>query len=264
MKKLLALLMALIIILAGCSVPAKEHAAKTFTVQDKSRPPFDFIPRDVKVVAVGDSLTEGIGDKNKRGGYIPYLKREIDEMKGVREATFYNFGVKGNRTDQLLERLKQKKVQREIEDADLVVITIGGNDIMKVFRDNFSDLDVDVFDKAQKDYADHLRDIIGTIRAIHPDVGIMLMGVYNPFMKWFSDVKEVDHIIEGWNRISEDVIEGYERTEFVPVADIFQGAEEELLYTDYFHPNNQGYKLIADRFFTHLQGENFSRLIGGE
>ena len=48
--------------------------------------------------------------------------------------------VKGSRTDQLLERLKEKEVQEGLKDADYILFTIGGNDLMKVVRQNFAHL----------------------------------------------------------------------------------------------------------------------------
>ena len=61
-----------------------------------------------------------------------------------------NFGVSGNRTTQLLDHLKNKKVQSAIENAELVIITIGGNDVMKVVTENLTDLDFDDFEKETK------------------------------------------------------------------------------------------------------------------
>ena len=37
------------------------------------------------------------------------------------------------------------------------------------------------------------------------------------------------------------------------IGDIFTGTTAEVLYTeDYFHPNDLGYQLIADRIYNHL------------
>ena len=49
-----------------------------------------------------------------------------------------NLGKRGNRTDQLLARLNQPGVAAEVSRADIVFLTIGGNDVMKVVRDYFT------------------------------------------------------------------------------------------------------------------------------
>ena len=57
------------------------------------------------VVALGDSLTRGTGD-DKGKGYIGYLVEELEE-KSDEKITLHNFGVKGYRSEQLLNHVKQ-------------------------------------------------------------------------------------------------------------------------------------------------------------
>ncbi|WP_249927521.1 GDSL-type esterase/lipase family protein, partial [Heyndrickxia sporothermodurans] len=140
------------------------------------------VPKDLTIVSVGDSLTQGIGDSTNKGGYIPYLAKDLETMRMIKKVNFQNFGVRGNRTDQLLKRLQQKELGASISKADLVIITIGGNDIMKVFKDNFSELEMSKFNQALIGYKQRLNNIIKTIRKKNPHAGIVLIGLYNPFI----------------------------------------------------------------------------------
>ncbi|RDI43078.1 SGNH/GDSL hydrolase family protein [Falsibacillus pallidus] len=261
MKKILTFLLVFSVILSGCSQISAENPTRKVGLEEKQDPPSDFIPKKLTVVSVGDSLTQGVGDSTDSGGYIPYLKKGLESEKGIDEVTFYNFGVRGNRTDQLLSRLKTEKVQGKVKQADIVMITIGGNDVMKVFRDNFSNLKLQEFENARIGYQKRLKDILTTIRNENPNAGIVLVGLYNPFIKWFSDVKELQQIVYNWNNASLDILGEFDQTKFVPISDIFENKEEELLYTDYFHPNDKGYKLIADRIFEELKGEKINGLL---
>lgn len=257
MYKHLTLLLCVMLVLVGCStIPQTEHSNRLVHREIKQQPPFDFMPRDISIVSVGDSLTEGIGDVHELGGYISYLKTDLESIKSIRHANFTNFGINGNRTDQLLKRLKQEHISAAIEDADLVIITIGGNDVMKVFRDNLLGLNINRFVAAQTGYNTRLRQIIETIRTYNDHVAIILVGIYNPFIKWFSDIKEMDEIVDNWNRASSEVIAEFEHASFVPIADIFENNEESLLYTDHFHPNNRGYELISQRIYAYLQEQD--------
>ncbi|MGE8204238.1 SGNH/GDSL hydrolase family protein [Heyndrickxia sp. NPDC080065] len=252
MKKILTLLLTILLFVSGCSFGFKEHTLKTMNGESKTKPPVDFIPKDLSIVSIGDSLTEGIGDSSNNGGYIPYLRSDLETLKEVRKASFKNYGVMGNRTDQLVKRLQQNEIRSEIEKADLVMITIGGNDVMKVFKDNFSNLKISKFEHELIGYKQRLNEIIKTIREYNKNAGIVLIGIYNPFMKWFSDIKEVDEIILDWNNTSKQVINQYNKSLFIPISDIFEDQEKDLLYSDNFHPNDQGYKLIANRVFDYL------------
>ncbi|WP_225435132.1 DUF459 domain-containing protein [Bacillus aerolatus] len=220
----------------------------------------EVIPKDLNVVSIGDSLTQGVGDSSGSGGYIPYLEQQLEQLNAVKSARFENFGVKGNRTDQLLERLGQQEVKQSLQQADLVIITIGGNDIMKVFKDNFAQLSVKEFDRQRESYAMRLHEIIQTVRKQNKDAGIVLVGLYNPFMKVFADVEEVEVIMKDWNAASESAVGQYTQTCFVAVEDLFRNTKENLFYKDQFHPNDRGYELMANRIFETIKGEKLEEL----
>ncbi|MEK3886108.1 SGNH/GDSL hydrolase family protein [Bacillus sp. FSL K6-3431] len=261
MNKLLLFLLSLTLILTGCSATISSQEARTFSREVKQNPPVDFIPRDVSVVAVGDSLTQGVGDIQDLGGYIPYLQAKLEASKLISTANFQNFGVRGNRSDQLLKRLNKENVKTAIVDADLVIITIGGNDIMQVFKENMMGLELNKFVAAENGYSKTLHEIFMTIRQYNNEAGIVLIGIYNPFIKWFSDIKEMSTIVENWNQTSLEEVSNVDRAIFVPIANIFENNEESLLYTDYFHPNNRGYELIGDRIFSQLENENLLKSV---
>ncbi|MGV3465535.1 MAG: SGNH/GDSL hydrolase family protein [Heyndrickxia sp.] len=249
MIKKLTFLFAICILMSGCAVHTTNQPSKETNISEKQ------MPKNLHMVAVGDSLTQGVGDSTNRGGYIPYLKDIMETKKEIGTVTFNNFGVRGDRTDQLLKKLKQSKVKSDIKNSDIVIITIGGNDVMKVFKDNFTDLKVDKFQSAIKGYQVRLNEVLKTIREYNRNTGIVLIGIYNPFSKWFSDIKELDQIVENWNEASKKTLMQYDNTQFVPVNDIFENQNEDLFYSDDFHPNDTGYKLIAERV-GEILGEN--------
>ncbi|MED1205375.1 SGNH/GDSL hydrolase family protein [Heyndrickxia acidicola] len=239
----------------------KQFSQSRIQVEKKPHPPSDFIPKNITITAAGDSLTQGVGDSTKSGGYIPYLKKDLQSLKGVGTASFSNYGIQGNRTDQLLSRLQsQSSLRKSISHSDAVIITIGGNDVMKVFEDHISDLKVGEFQTAIFGYEHRLQELMKTIRTLNPHASIILIGIYNPFMEWFSNVQELDEIVANWNNVSMQVVAGYKNAEFVPVYDIFNHHEKDLLYTDYFHPNDKGYKLIANRVFRYMQNKQIDVL----
>ncbi|MBM7584248.1 lysophospholipase L1-like esterase [Bacillus pakistanensis] len=267
MRKAMISLFTFLILLSGCSVDnMTQHVMKELELDIKSDPPENFIPKDLKVVSIGDSLTQGVGDSTKSGGYIPYLQTQLESLKAIKEAKFTNYGVRGNRTDQLLKRLNKEKIKESIDEADLVIITIGGNDVMKTFKENISNLKIQAFESAMVDYEKRLHHIIQKIQSYNPNAGIVLIGIYNPFSTWFSDIKELNQIIVEWNTLSSRVIGEYNQTEFVEVQNMFLNSERNLLFEeDYFHPNDLGYELMANRMFKILtQRETLNELTNNQ
>ncbi|UII54503.1 SGNH/GDSL hydrolase family protein [Cytobacillus spongiae] len=249
-----------VFLISACQLDTPNKGGKTnvpreSAIVSKQELPLDFIPKDFKIVAVGDSLTQGVGDSSDRGGYVPYLEGYLKENKAVQATEFSNYGVKGNRTTQLLERLQKKEVKTDIQEADLVIMTIGGNDVMKVVRENFSSLELKDFEKEKIAYEKNLKKVLDSVRENNPNSVIVLVGLYNPFSQWFADVKEIDQIIEDWNETSTTILATYENTFFVEIDDLFKENGEAILFTDYFHPNDKGYELMAQRLYEKLGSE---------
>src|SRR5699024_4034956 len=56
------------------------------------------------IVAIGDSLTRGVGDTTEGGGYVGILEPTINN-EGERNVTIDHLGKSGSRSDQLFKRL---------------------------------------------------------------------------------------------------------------------------------------------------------------
>ncbi|PLR81049.1 GDSL family lipase [Bacillus canaveralius] len=267
MKKTFISLLLCTILLSSCDFISSEtemaHPQKQLGLVVKQDIPDNYIPREISVVSVGDSLTEGVGDSTERGGYIPYLREKLEADKGIKGADFQNYGVKGNRTTDLIRRLEDPEVRAAIEQADITVITIGGNDMMKVVRENISHLKLDVFAYEKERYEERLQEILNTVKSYNKDTAIVLVGLYNPFVKWFSNIDELNMIVSEWNLISQSTVTQYENAYFVEIMDIFENPEEDILFTDYFHPNDRGYELIGERVYKELSDGALAENSGG-
>ena len=209
--------------------------------------------REVKIVAIGDSLTRGVGDATEGGGYVGILERTLNQNRHV--ATFENLGLPGNRSDKLLRRLDQPEIMEELEDADLVLITIGANDILKVTREHFTNLEIDVFIDEQARYEERLKQILEKIQSINENAEIYLLGIYNPFEKYFQDIEELNQIVNAWNTTGSDLTMEMENVTFIPIDDLFADNENPIFADDNFHPNYAGYYLMAERVLEYISKE---------
>lgn len=205
--------------------------------------------KDKHIVALGDSLTEGIGDAFSRGGYLAVLDRTINEEEVV--ATFSNYGKLGEKTTDLLRRLRSYTIQESIKQADFVIMTIGANDIIKVVSENFADLSYELFLEEQERFEKRLIAILEEIRSLNEQAHIYLVGLYNPIELLLGDIKEFDQIVNEWNESSERVAEEWDKVTYVPVKDIFS-SNSHLFAEDHFHPNSEGYVKIAERLLDYL------------
>ena len=218
----------------------------------------------VTYVAIGDSLTKGVGDSTNQGGFVPLLAQSLTNETGL-EFKAINYGVAGNTSSQILTRMQEKKeIRKDLKQAQLLTITVGGNDLRKAILEDTSNLDLDRFDKPSKTYEKNLKQIIELARKDNPDLPVYVVGIYNPLYLNFPDLTELQTLVDQWNQRTEETLSAYQGVYFVPINDLlYKGidgksgvTESELgketvtndaLYDeDSFHPNNTGYEIIKE------------------
>ncbi|SHM64598.1 GDSL-type esterase/lipase family protein [Gracilibacillus kekensis] len=235
----------------------EEQNSISQNIQDGVKEVIDalnFFKKDTHIVAIGDSLTQGVGDETNNQGYVGILEDRLNEQDY--DVTFDNFGKRGNRTDHLLKRLKDDpEITESLEEADMVLITIGANDIMQIMKDNFMNLTEEPFMKEREPYGDRLSEIFEYILSVNEETDIYLLGFFNPFEKYFGDIKALEQILTRWSNTSLEVTNQYEQVNYIPMQDIYQNETENVFAEDHFHPNSKGYELIAERVITYLENE---------
>ncbi|WP_230136457.1 GDSL-type esterase/lipase family protein, partial [Peribacillus frigoritolerans] len=89
-------------------------------------------PDDFTVVAIGDSLTRGTGDETGKG----YVGLVIEDLKSEynRKPIIHNLGINGQVSKELVQQVRQPEVKRQIQAADVILVTIGGNDLFQKGR----------------------------------------------------------------------------------------------------------------------------------
>ncbi|WP_074639291.1 SGNH/GDSL hydrolase family protein [Streptococcus equinus] len=227
----------------------------------------DFLAQETKhfnYVAIGDSLTEGVGDTTNQGGFVPLLSQAMTDTYNY-QVTYSNYGISGNTSQQILSRMtRQEAIQKSLAKADMMTLTVGGNDVMAVIRKHLTQLSVSTFKKPATAYQKRLRQIIELARSENEDLPIYVLGIYNPFYLNFPEMTEMQEIIDNWNESTESVTDEYDNVYFVPINDqLYKGIDGEegivstsgdqttvindaLFSGDHFHPNNIGYQIMSD------------------
>ena len=278
-------LLAILLILGGLLVLVPK-AGNEFSSQTAAKAAAS--QQTLRYAALGDSLTEGVGDATGQGGFVPLLAKEIENDQLNLTVTSQNFGKAGDTSSQIYHRMTtQAKIEKGLKNAQLITITVGGNDVMKVLRDNIdkiSTMDAADFKKPEKAYQKRLRKIFADIRKNNPKAQIYVLGIYNPFYLNFPNITVMQDIINNWNEATQAVVKSQAKAYFVPINDLlYKGAngqkavaetsdsettgssssaapaevQNNLLYTgDHFHPNNIGYQLMADAFYKRYEKVN--------
>ncbi|MFY0742849.1 GDSL-type esterase/lipase family protein [Solibacillus silvestris] len=214
-------------------------------------------------LALGDSLTRGVGDETQDYGYTIRLQQELEKWPMVEEVELDNRGKNGRRSDQLLSLLKRGHYDEELEKANIVTITLGGNDVMKIVKKNLFSMKKSMFDKELPKFAKRYEQVIAEIRRVNPEVPIILVGFYNPFSIVVDEITPFDPIISEWNDEIEKLAATDENACFVSVEDLFVSNEDMVYHVDFFHPNSTGYDRMTKRIIESMQQCDIEQMSDG-
>ena len=196
------------------------------------------------ILILGDSIGSGVGDDEQSGfgeRYIALLEGEYHH-----EEIITNLSVPGYVTHQLVSKLDSGEHHAMIEEAQLIILSIGGNDLNRV---RFEDDIESSFEEALSDYKDHLDSVIREIRSVNQDAQLAFIGLYNPYEREFP---ELTNLLLVWNEETRSIINSYPNTDYIPTYQLFNEDLDSYLASDQFHPSALGYQVIAEQLYAIL------------
>ncbi len=274
--KLFAAFLCLTLVLTTCGSCMEIKKMQDITVETNVPP---------KIVFLGDSIASGCGlegysddDLYNCRSYANILKERYSGELGekCRQITI-NDAVTGDKSEDMLKKLKNGELDEALADSDAVVVSIGGNDLLglvfevltKLGYDPDSDkielddanimaavlalltLDKDA-DAALDGFEANLKEIITAIRDKTAGT-IIVQTLYDPF-EFFDSIKVLTDFtgekIERLNNIVlKNAMDGDTRLYYVvDVAGDFKGKCKDLTNIASFdiHPNAKGHEEIAE------------------
>ncbi len=192
-------------------------------------------------VVLGDSITVGAGLLNSKDACFGKI---IADTCGF---TYANHAKSGDTTSDLLDKLKKKKVINDVKKADIISISIGGNDFLSnwpIFM--FEVMALKKFDNVKKvleTLYENLCSIIDTINGYNPDAVIIIETMYNPQTGSIRETYQLaaDNINEAIYKYQK---ENPGEIEIIDVGTAF-GDNQKYIASDAIHPSAEGNELIA-------------------
>ncbi|WP_216829749.1 GDSL-type esterase/lipase family protein [Alkalihalobacterium elongatum] len=193
--------------------------------------------------ALGDSLTIGVGAYFSPG----FVQRYEQFLEMLYHMPVKTDIIARNRmnSSELLMMLSEPEVRYVIARADIITITIGGNDILQANKTFEKTNDPSIFQWALENFSYNIRSILADIHAIKATHSpskpyqILVIGLYNPY----PQLSYSDYWIEKFNRsihmlASPNVL-------FINIYPAFNTSRKRLLSLG-VHPNGYGYQVIAN------------------
>ena len=206
--------------------------------------------RTFNILIVGDSIARGRGDQAGEG-LAKVFPNEIDQ----REVRIVNGGIDGLVSAELHEVLGNPALAEALPDLDLVIVSIGGNDLRRLaasaFRGELVEAGSPEYQITLEAYLENLKKAIAALRAENSAARIIVLGLFNPFeaqeLRGFIPRDIQLEILFDWNFRTQQLVEQEEQTVMVPLYDLFKWNTGSFLSFDFIHPNDLGYQKISER-----------------
>lgn len=203
------------------------------------------------ITVLGDSLAAGQTPyRELKKGYGEFLKERFEQSKYTGDLN--NHGVSGYVSSELLKDVLTKtEVIQSIKDAEVIVMDIGANDLLRALATN----NPEVIKGALVGVHHNLNQVLKTIDELNPSVAVYVMGYYNPFPylpeeQQASLMPLLENLNQTIERTSEDNGDTYVPTEKI----IAKHYEDYLPNPADIHLSEEGYKIIAKEFWKAIDG----------
>lgn len=196
------------------------------------------------VIALGDSLTYGYGDKKGEEGYIDELERKGNKQKeGGTGIHILNYGVSGQETEGVLKQLNEPDILSRFANADEFIVFIGTNDFINSNGGDLTEINDRKIVREKPRFLRNLTEIIQTIEKENSHAEISVIGLYNPY----QGREEVERHIESWNKSIRNLASEDKRIHYIHTNDVFKGLPKKEVFADDLHPNDKGYRMLSER-----------------
>lgn len=130
-------------------------------------------------LVLGDSIGYGSGIRNSQDACYGKI---VADTNGYEYA---NHAIPGHTTTNLIARLKEDVVKADVEKADIISISIGGNDFLMsnlygLMFDAMVKEDYSRFDEIAHSFYENFSTIISMIRELNGEAVILMQTLYNP------------------------------------------------------------------------------------
>jgi lysophospholipase L1-like esterase len=222
-------------------------------------------------LALGDSLAFGVGaDNPAEQGYVGLTAANL--RLGKYSGTgldLVNLSAPGATSADLLQPGGQldraiSEIQRR-GGVDIISVGVGANDLLAL-ADSSSPCSQNASSKACQDVLgqtlaglqSNLSSVMRQLRAAAPNAQVYVLDIYNPYSGTNDPRAIVASIgVQQVNGVIAAVAAGPSLSaKFVSIHDVFEGRARQWIASDGIHPNNDGYRVMAEALLAAIEGRS--------
>lgn len=207
-----------------------------------------------KFVLLGDSIAQGFGlGEEPADWYALGYGQIIADANGY---DYVNHAIGGHTTYNLNKRLQEEAVIKDVAEADIIAVSIGGNNFLlgglyQMIIEALLFKKYDLVEKTAEEFYVDFGLALDKIKAINPDAQLMVQTLYNPRDDILGKVYQ--HAVDLLNSNIKKIAE--ERKGAYIIVDVYTPfvGHTEYIQDDQIHPNEAGHYVIAAEYLKVLK-----------
>jgi lysophospholipase L1-like esterase len=257
LKKFFIILLLFVALIGGAGYyaykhffPSVEKLEKEVIPADLAIPWLDTLPnKPLNHLVLGDSVAYGTGSKQK--GFVAMATNTLNKDY-QKQFKLENLAANGVTSSNLLKTVQKPKTRQKIQDATIITISIGGNDILKLDHNMGITEGISILKQTRENYVKNLEQILDIIRQENPDAVIVLSELYNPLELNSTLTNIANTLLDDWNDEVFNLSVKYAPATIIETSKLLTADTRETWAFDQVHPNDKGYKLLADEMVSSL------------
>ena len=193
------------------------------------------------ILILGDSVARGCGSTN--GGFGSHLVNLLQEGTN-KSYELTNLGIDGLTSSGLVDIINEKETRESIIRSDIIILNIGGNDLLEHFVSGGPIKVIKEFSGTRKTFKKNLLYIKETIHTINPNAVLIANGLYNPCEESYEYFLVAERLIRLWNKTLKclDCV----------TVNTCELSKDRSYWEDDVHPNDEGYRNLANIIYREL------------
>ncbi|WP_071459634.1 SGNH/GDSL hydrolase family protein [Bacillus massilinigeriensis] len=211
----------------------------------------------IHMLALGDSVITGFGTDPK-ANFVQSFSAGLSEQTG-KEVFLRNEGINGLTSKKLYDIVQRGRLDEEIKQSEVIILNVGGNDILRAARHSDFATAIGTFDTLQSEFVDNMTGVSDIILTLNPQVTIVLLELYNPLPIDHTFYSLSDKLLPKWNLRLYQFAQNFNHSVVVQTTKVINSSHPDHLSVDRVHPSQDGHIAISQQALEQFAKEKHSK-----
>jgi lysophospholipase L1-like esterase len=202
--------------------------------------------KSITYLALGDSLTEGVG----ASGPDQHLVSQVfQHIRNTKQCRVINMGISGLTSTELAAFVRSPGLKKLIPRVSHISLTTGGCDFIDWYRQQGSTTGLV---RTMKRVVNQVDDLLSYLRKLNPHASVGILGFYLPLPAYEMGYAIASQALKSMNLAYSELARQHQSLMINPFEAFLNRKD---FFADEVHPNQQGYDTLVRLFLQSLESQ---------